>query len=112
MVIDFDSMTPEKAEHFKGGEGAALIRKFEDENNKIMLFTLKPGTSVGVHTHTGNSEIIYILKGSGTAFDQGSQRPASAGQCLYCPEGASHGLTNDGDEDLVFFAVVPEHHKK
>ena len=27
--------------------------------------------------------------------------------CHYCPKGHSHGLFNDGDEDLVFFAVVP-----
>ena len=32
----------------------------------------------------------------------------SAGQAHYCPKGHSHSLRNDGDEDLVFFAIIPE----
>ena len=30
------------------------------------------------------------------------------GVCHYCPKGHSHGIYNDGTEDLVVFAVVPE----
>ena len=62
MIIDFGNITPAYSEHFKGGDGTAVIRKFEDESNKIMLFRLPAGTSVGVHRHEGNSEIIYILE--------------------------------------------------
>ena len=32
----------------------------------------------------------------------------AAGDCHYCPKGGFHTLINDGDEDLVFFAVVPQ----
>ena len=31
------------------------------------------------------------------------------GDCHYCPQGATHSLSNEGTEDLIFFAVVPEH---
>ncbi len=110
MIIDFGNITPAYSEHFKGGDGTAVIRKFEDESNKIMLFRLPAGTSVGVHRHEGNSEIIYILEGSGSAFDEEAWIPVKAGACLYCAEGQTHGLKNDGEKDLVFFAVVPEHH--
>ena len=112
MIIDFKNTAPANAEHFKGGDGTAIIRKFEDKSNKIMLFTLPSGASVGVHSHEGNSEIIYLLEGSGSAFDGKEWTPVKAGACLYCAEGQTHGLINDGDCDLVFFAVVPEHHLK
>ncbi len=32
----------------------------------------------------------------------------TAGGCHYCPKGHSHSLVNNGTEDVVFFAVVPE----
>ena len=33
----------------------------------------------------------------------------TAGDCHYCPEGSSHSFVNDGSEDLIFHAVVPNH---
>ena len=31
--------------------------------------------------------------------------------CHYCSMGHTHGMENKGDEDLVIFAVVPNHEK-
>ncbi|MCQ5137550.1 cupin domain-containing protein, partial [Coprococcus eutactus] len=31
------------------------------------------------------------------------------GGCHYCPPGHRQSLKNNGDDDLVFYAVVPEH---
>ena len=42
-------------------------------------------------------------------IDDGSAKELSAGMCHYCPMGHEHSLINDSDEDLIFFAVVPEH---
>ena len=111
MILDFKNITEKEAEHFKGGEKSAFIRGFQDENNKIMLFRLEPGASVGRHSHQGNSETIYLLKGKGRTLSGGEYHEVFAGQCLYCPEGEEHSLINDGDEELIFFAVVPEHHR-
>ncbi len=111
MILNFKKIEEREVEQFKGGEKSAFIRGFEDENNKIMLFRLEPGASVGRHRHQGNSETIYLLKGRGKVLSDGTYHQVSAGQCLYCPEGEEHSLINDGDEDLIFFAVVPEHHR-
>ncbi len=32
----------------------------------------------------------------------------SAGGCHYCPKGHTHSMVNNGSEDIVFFAVIPE----
>ncbi|MFR7893260.1 MAG: hypothetical protein ACLU38_03455 [Dysosmobacter sp.] len=42
----------------------------------------------------------------------GVWEPVAPGTCHYCPKGHSHSLVNDGTEDLVTFAVVPEHEKR
>lgn len=109
MLLDFDKMERQELPHFKGGEKALLAEMFADENNRILRGRLVPGATVGLHTHTGNSEIIYILEGRGTVLYDGAAEPVQAGVCHYCPEGHAHTLRNDSDGDLVFFAVVPQH---
>jgi quercetin dioxygenase-like cupin family protein len=74
-----------------------------------MLGRLESGASIGVHTHEGNSETIFIIKGKGKVYYDGTYETVTAGQCHYCPMGHEHSLINDSDSDLVFYAVVPQH---
>ena len=108
MVIDFEKIAEAHLEGFKGGQGKLDTRNYVDDKVKIMYSTLRPGASTGLHTHEGNCEIIYILSGNGKVKYDDTEEKLSAGSCHYCPKGHSHSLINDGDEDLVFFAVVPE----
>ena len=107
MNIDFSKMQEQVIPNFKGGEKSYAVKMFDDNDNKIMYGRLIPGASIGLHTHEGNCEIIYILKGHGTALYNGEKEPVSEGVCHYCPQNQSHSLINDSDEDLIFFAVVP-----
>lgn len=110
MIIDFNDIEEAVVMNFKGGEGELRTRNFADGKNKIMFSHLKPGAWTGMHTHTGNSEIIYVVSGKGYfKYDDGTERIA-AGQVHYCPVGHSHSMINDGEEDLIYFAIVPEHH--
>lgn len=108
MVIDFTALEELAIPHFYGGEKETAARMYSDANGKIMYGKLAPGASIGMHTHHTSSEILYLLSGSGRAlYDEGEER-LCAGMCHYCPKGHKHSLINDGDTDLVFFAVVPE----
>lgn len=109
MIIDFEKMPEQELPNFKGGEKNYNKRGFEDDKNKIMLGRLESGASIGVHTHEGNSEAIFIIKGTGKVYYDGGCETVSAGQCHYCPMGHEHSLINDSDTDLVFYAVVPRH---
>ena len=62
--------------------------------------TLEPGASIGLHTHQGNSEIIYILSGTGKVLYDGAYETLVPGACHYCPEGHEHSLINDGKDEL------------
>ena len=66
------------------------------------------GASIGMHTHHGNCEIIFVLEGSGKMLYDGGEERLNAGDCHYCPENHTHSFVNDGDCDLVFYAVVPK----
>ena len=108
MMLDFKNMPEAIVAHMRGGEKEVAVRSYNDDKTKVMLARLIPGASVGFHTHETNCEVIYVLEGSGKVLDKGEYVPISAGQAQYCPKGDDHGLINDGDVDLVFFAVIPE----
>jgi len=108
MTIDFNAMEATPIEHFKGGEKALIAKMFFDGTTRILHGVLEPGASIGEHKHEGNSEILFVVKGSGTIIDDGVPSPICAGQCTYCPEGHTHSLVNTGVENIEFYAAVPK----
>ena len=108
MIIKFDEIKEKELQAFHGGEGALSANMFVDEKNKILRGKLIPGTSVGVHRHVPSSEIIFILSGKGKSICDGKEELLFAGDCHYCPKGSEHCLINVGEEDLLFYAVVPQ----
>ncbi len=112
MKIDFSAIPQQQIEGFKGGRGLFEPRMFTDGHNKIMTATLASGASIGMHTHEGTSEIVYILEGEGVMLCDGQREPLRPGDVTYCPEGHTHSLQNNGETPLRFFAVVPQHHGK
>ncbi len=109
MKINFSELPLNVAANFKGGEGEYVSRRFVDENNKIMLGTLEPGSSIGYHSHDTDSEIMYFLEGEATVLYDDGEETLLPGQAHYCPKGHSHSLINRSDKTLVFVAVVPVH---
>ena len=108
MKIMFDQMNDTVLEHFNGGEGQFIAKMFNDGKCKILHGLLKPGCSIGMHTHVTSSEVIYVLSGEGKMYMGDEVETLTAGDCHYCPLGQSHSFVNESQEDLVFFAVVPE----
>lgn len=108
MKIQFEQLSQKRLESFWGGEGALCAKMYVDEQNKILRGVLAPGHSIGYHIHDTSSEIIFFLSGSGKTVTDGVEEAVAAGDCHYCQKGQHHMLINDGDEDLVFYAVVPQ----
>ena len=108
MIINFNEIEETRISQFKGGEGDTISRMRVDELGKIMYGRLEPGCSIGFHKHETSSEIIYILSGKADFLYDEDKEETAAGGCHYCPKGHSHSMINNGLEDLVYFAVVPE----
>lgn len=106
MILNFDGIEEQIFPNFKGGEKQFKTHMYMDGACKIMWASLEPGASIGLHTHETDSEIIFMLKGTGVVlYDDGSEM-LSAGECHYCPQGHSHSLRNESDETIEFYAVV------
>lgn len=109
MKLDFQAIPETVVPNFKDGEGEAHIRKYNDpQMGSIVNITLPVGSSIGLHTHKGNCEIVYVLSGAGTYIDDGETSPLTAGMTTYCPEGHSHSIINTGKQPLVLLGVLPD----
>lgn len=108
MRIDYKQEKKEAFPQFKGGKGVMNANMFFDGRNRILSAQLEPGSSIGLHCHETSSEIMFFTAGEGVAIIDGVEEPVEAGVCHYCPKGSSHTLLNTGEENLCFYAVVPE----
>lgn len=96
----------------KGGKNTTRLVHFleEEESHGTGRFfgvsIIPPGGSIGYHTHTGDFEIYYILKGTATVNDNGTQDILIPGDSMICMEGESHSIENNGDSDLEYIAII------
>lgn len=79
---------------------------FQNANSLFAKITLHPGCEVPYHQHLKNFETYYLLQGEGEYNDGGKISRVKAGDVTFCADGASHGIKNDGKEDLVFVALI------
>ena len=108
MILDLMNIPEQAIPNFKGGEGTAYVRMFFDGLNRVMLGRLPAGSSIGMHTHETNSEIMHVLSGTARVMMDGETEIISAGQTHYCPKGHTHTTLCEGSEELRILAVVPE----
>ena len=105
MKIEIENFEKKEIKEFKGGLGELLLRKFEDDTCKIMRSTLTKGSTIGLHKHTDDCEILYILSGKGYAICNGNREEFMKGIVHYCPKGGEHTAINTGEMDLEMYAV-------
>ena len=108
MILDWTNIPEQAMPNFKGGEGVAWVRMFNDGLNRILMLRILPGSSVGMHTHETNSEIMHVLSGTARVIMDGETLIIPAGQTHYCPKGHTHTTMCEGTEELRIMAVVPE----
>ncbi len=95
-----------------GGPGRPLFSKILNEDEfagKGRLYShvvLRPGDAVGVHRHTGEFEVYYILKGDAVYNDNGTEITVRAGDVTVCPDGETHGIANRSDKDVELTALI------
>lgn len=109
MNIDFSAIPERLIPQPRGGEGTMGSRQFSDGVNRLLKARLMPGSRIGFHRHETDSETLLVLSGTGKMITEQGEEPVGPGSVQYCPCGAAHSLVNDGAEDLVFFAVIPQH---
>jgi mannose-6-phosphate isomerase-like protein (cupin superfamily) len=66
---------------------------------------LPVGASIAEHTHTRTDEIYFIVAGSGRMTLDGDAMRVTPGDLIMLPRTHSHGLVNDGDEELQMVVI-------
>ena len=76
---------------------------------EIGWLTVKPGDAIGYHEHISNEDVYIIVSGTGLFKDvDGKEMQVKAGDITICRKGQKHGITNNGDTDLVMISVIAE----
>ena len=109
MKISFDSLEEQNIQNFKGGEGVFKPRMHVGNYNKIMRANTSSRKFYRDFTHMTPTARSYLSSQELEPWEyDDTMEILNPGDC-HCPPGHSHSLKNNGDEDLVFYAVVPEH---
>lgn len=69
---------------------------------------IPPGSEIGLHPHTNDEEVYFIVRGDGEMHVDGKIRKVQAGDTILTRSGSYHGLKNTGPENLVIFVVAGE----
>lgn len=97
------------------GQGDLKITKLltpEEVGGRVNLFnvvTLQPGQSIGLHSHTTDSEVYYVLEGELTVTDNGEESVLEAGEAMFTADGGSHSGENRTEQEVKVLAVVFPH---
>lgn len=115
-MMSFHRTLPEKpiiVENFQGGKGSLKMQpilnsrqEMYDKGRVFGLMTLTKGDEIGRHTHHGDGETFYILKGKGKYLYQGQLIDVFPGDVLFTDDGEEHYMRNEQEEPLVFIALV------
>ena len=110
-VINLDQL---QLEHFAKGE------TFESNSARVGTLigakelgysydVVPPGKrSCPFHSHRGEEEMFFIVKGTGTLRYGSESRKIRAGDMISCPTGGpetAHQILNDSDADLCYLSV-------
>jgi len=95
----------------KGGGSTTAYKFFAGATNSKLQFTkrvLHKGAAIGYHLQK-EEEIYYIVAGKGIMTMNGEKFNVSEGDGILTLPGSSHGLQQDGDQDLV---IIINYEKK
>lgn len=78
-----------------------------DGRGRLAMITqdVSPGTSIPVHLHEREDEIIFIQSGRGEATLGERRVPLASGSTLFVPQGTWHGGRNTGAETRRWIAI-------
>lgn len=97
----------------RGGKGTMKMsilfnndESFTAHLDKMAKVTLKPGSSIGMHSHDTTEEIYYILKGNALFYDNKEERRLQPGDATITGGGGTHSIESLGPDTLEMVAVI------
>ena len=82
---------------------AIFITSKEDDTACVCLIEIATGSETPTHTHEEQAASIFVVRGQGETYVNGSWRPIEPGDYLYIPAKGEHSTRNTGTEPLRLF---------
>ena len=111
ITARFDRELLKPGDKMYGGTGKALYRRalrpevFFTNWSYVDHLLLRPGVSLGSHSHEGVEEFYYVMNGAGTAKVNKESAAIRKGDAIPVLLGDVHSFVNNGTEDLEFLVV-------
>lgn len=94
-------------ETMKNVEKQVLIGRDQGWDSHVMrMFTLTKDGYSPKHSHPWD-HMVYIVKGEGIIFIDGTDYPVSGDSVAFVPGGKEHQFLQKGKDELVFMCIVP-----
>ncbi len=83
-----------------------LLKDNKTLKNLVLSSTLLyRGQATGGHSHPGQEEVYFFVKGTGMMIVDEEKFRVAAGDIILIPDGAFHRVINDGEMHLLFNCV-------
>lgn len=79
---------------------------FQTERFFYDVYCLMPGQSQKVHSHAGSDKVYLVLTGTARVLVGTEEAELGPEECVLCPAGVPHGVTNDGPEPATLLVVA------
>lgn len=109
MIKKFNEFETVVVENLRGGEGKVFLQKVTPILDSMKMYakiTIPKGSSIGIHTHEEDEELILCFKNKGIIIVDGVESAFEEGMLSICKRGRNHSIKNIYDEDLVLLAIV------
>lgn len=113
MVKRYEDISHVMIPEMKGGIGSvtkiASVEpgEYDSDAKVVARLILQPGDSIGRHVHTGEEEIMTVLKGTARYVDENGETILRPGDVTVCRNGQGHSVANASDSgSLELFALV------
>lgn len=109
MIKNINNFAKTEVKNMRGGTGSIYIQKVNPTSDNIKMYakiTIPCGSSIGIHTHEEDEEMIYVLKNKGIIIIDGNEKEIEEGMISICQKGRNHSIKNIYEEDLELLAVV------
>lgn len=100
-----------EVKNLRGGIGSVFIERFSilPVNCKMYAkITIPQGSSIGVHTHIDDEEIVYVLEGEGKVKIDDCFYSLKKGDVNITKKGNNHSIINEENEPLIILAIINE----
>ncbi len=77
-----------------------------EEDVSVRFARLSPGPRAP-HRHPHSVEVIYVVEGEGTHWQEGETERVGPGDVVLVPRGAAHATIPAGDEGMLLYCVFP-----